>query len=212
GARFRAAGGRVSGLAHRPPRPGRRAQGGMMRRDFAIVAVVALALIGWLAWQTRAQPGIDGRLSASGLLTDAPETFRRVTEPRPFIFPADHAAHPGYRNEWWYFTGNLDGPDGDRWGFQFTLFRFALDHARRADSAWSAEAVWMAHLPLSDVEGRVFHQAERFARGALGLAGASEDRWWLRDWEVRRSGDQFSLQAGTEEFALDLEMESLRAP
>ncbi len=181
-----------------------------MRRDFVTLALIALTLIAWLVWQTRPEPAAESRLSASGLLTDAPETFRQVTQPRPFVFPADHAAHPGYRNEWWYFTGNLDGPDGNPWGFQFTLFRFELDHAQRPDSAWSAEAVWMAHLALSDVEGRVFHQAERFARGAMGLAGASDDRWWLRDWEVRRDGDRFSLQAGADGFALDLAMESLR--
>ncbi|HSH27952.1 MAG TPA: lipocalin-like domain-containing protein, partial [Wenzhouxiangella sp.] len=125
----------------------------MMRRDFVTLALIALTLIAWLVWQTRPEPTAESRMSASGLLTDAPETFRQVTQPRPFVFPADHAAHPGYRNEWWYFTGNLDGPDGNPWGFQFTLFRFELDHAQRPDSAWSAEAVWMAHLALSDVHG-----------------------------------------------------------
>ncbi|MFP3467900.1 lipocalin-like domain-containing protein, partial [Leifsonia sp. SIMBA_070] len=87
----------------------------------------------------------EARLDTSGLLNDAPESFRRVTAPRAFAFPEDHAAHPGYRNEWWYFTGNLDGPDGRPWGFQFTLFRFQLDEAPRPDSAWAADAVWMAH-------------------------------------------------------------------
>jgi predicted secreted hydrolase len=182
----------------------------MMRRDLGLLLLLALALIAWLGWQARPQPAADGRLSASGLLNDAPESFRQVTGPRPFSFPADHAAHPGYRNEWWYFTGNLDGPGGERYGFQFTLFRFELDRAPRPDSAWSADAVWMAHLALSDVEGRVFHQSERFARGALGLAGATEDRWWLRDWQVKRRSDGFTLTAHAEDFGLDLELEPVR--
>jgi predicted secreted hydrolase len=182
----------------------------MMRRDLLTLTAVALALVAWLGWQTRPQTAADGRLSTSGLLNDAPETFRQVTGPRPFSFPADHAAHPGYRNEWWYFTGNLQGPGGERWGFQFTLFRFELDHAPRPESAWSADAVWMAHLALSDVDGRVFHQAERFARGALGLAGATEDRWWLRDWQVTRDGDRFELTAVAGDFGLDLAMTAAR--
>ncbi|RFF30993.1 lipocalin-like domain-containing protein [Wenzhouxiangella sediminis] len=182
----------------------------MMRRDLLTLAAVALALVAWLGWQTRPQKDTDGRLSTRGLLNDAPETFRQVTEPRPFSFPADHAAHPGYRNEWWYFTGNLEGPGGEAWGFQFTLFRFELDQAPRPESAWSADAVWMAHLALSDVDGRVFHQAERFARGALGLAGATEDRWWLRDWVVERNGNRFDLTAATGDFGLDLAMEAMR--
>jgi len=181
-----------------------------MRRDLLILTIIALTLVAWLGWQTRPEPGPEGRLSTGALLNDAPESFRRVTAPRPFEFPEDHAAHPGYRNEWWYFTGNLDGPEGRLWGFQFTLFRFELDRAPRPDSAWTADAVWMAHLALSDVEGRVFHHAERFARGALGLAGATEDRWWLRDWQVERNDDGFALQARTENFGLDLRLEPSR--
>ena len=34
--------------------------------------------------------------------------------------------HPGFRTEWWYFTGNLDGPGGRRLGYQLTVFRNAL--------------------------------------------------------------------------------------
>jgi len=181
-----------------------------MRRDLLILAAVALALVAWLAWQTIPAPAPDGRLSTSGLLNDAPDSFRQVTGPRPFSFPADHAAHPGYRNEWWYFTGNLEGPDGRPWGFQFTLFRFELDRAPRPDSAWATNTVWMAHLALSDVQGRVFHQAERFARGALDLAGATQARWWLRDWTVTRGDRGFELKALAEEFGLDLRLDPVR--
>ncbi|RFF28511.1 MULTISPECIES: lipocalin-like domain-containing protein [unclassified Wenzhouxiangella] len=181
-----------------------------MRRDLLILTTIALALVAWLAWQTRPEPARDGRLNTSNLLNDAPESFRQVTGPRPFEFPADHAAHPGYRNEWWYFTGNLDGPDGDAWGFQFTLFRFELDAGPRPDSAWTADAVWMAHLALSDADQGIFHQAERFARGALDLAGATEKRWWLRDWQVTRNETGFQLEAGTDSFGLDLAMEPIR--
>jgi predicted secreted hydrolase len=182
----------------------------MMRRDLFVLALASLALVAWLAWQTRPESAPQGRLSTTGLLDDAPETFLQVTGPRPLAFPRDHGAHPGFRSEWWYFTGNLDGPDGRAWGFQFTLFRFELDHAPRPDSAWAADAVWMAHLALSDVDGRVFHQAERFARGALGLAGATGQRWWLRDWEVRREGERFELTATAENFGLELRLQSVR--
>jgi predicted secreted hydrolase len=45
----------------------------------------------------------------------------------------------------------------------------------------------MAHFALTDVTGRRFEAAERFARGgALGLAGASAEpfRVWVEDWSV----------------------------
>ena len=52
--------------------------------------------------------------------------FATAIEPREFVFPADHGPHPRFRNEWWYVTGNLDDDDGRRFGFELTIFRFAL--------------------------------------------------------------------------------------
>jgi predicted secreted hydrolase len=52
--------------------------------------------------------------------------FAQVLEPRVFEFPRDHGPHPGYRQEWWYVTGNLDSATGERFGFELTFFRFAL--------------------------------------------------------------------------------------
>ena len=52
--------------------------------------------------------------------------YARVLTSRPFEFPQDHASHPEFRSEWWYFTGNLAGSDGRRFGFELTFFRFAL--------------------------------------------------------------------------------------
>jgi predicted secreted hydrolase len=33
--------------------------------------------------------------------------FLSVTGPCNLTFPKDHGPHPGYRTEWWYYTGNL---------------------------------------------------------------------------------------------------------
>lgn len=42
-----------------------------------------------------------------------------------FSFPADHAPHEDFRNEWWYFTGNLYDEEGNRFGYQLTFFRIS---------------------------------------------------------------------------------------
>ncbi len=180
-----------------------------MTRDLTIIAALAVILIGWLCWQTLEEDGGAIRLQASGLLSAEAEQFKRVTGPEPLDFPADHALHPGYRNEWWYFTGNLDTAAGPT-GFQFTLFRFALDPGPAFDSAWHGEAVWMAHLAVSDGASERFFQAERFARGAAGLAGADTQRWWLRDWQVVTTPDGWRLEADAGDFAVELEMERLK--
>jgi predicted secreted hydrolase len=112
--------------------------------------------------------------------------FERATAPRPFRFPEDHGPHPGFRHEWWYFTGNLRTPEGRRFGYQLTFFRFALSPpgaAARA-SRWAATQAYMAHFTLADAAGRRFRFFERAGRGALGLAGASPKpfRVWIDDW------------------------------
>ncbi|MEM7053824.1 MAG: lipocalin-like domain-containing protein [Pseudomonadota bacterium] len=179
-----------------------------MRRDgLIILALVVLALI-WLSVRVHSGAAqMSAQFSGTGLLATAPESFRRVTEAVPMSFPANHALHSGYRNEWWYFTGNLDGPEGERFGYQFTLFRFALESTARSDSEFAADAVWMAHLALSDGRDERFYQHERFAREALELAGATATEWWLRDWQVTATESGWLLRAEAEQFALDLMLE-----
>jgi predicted secreted hydrolase len=113
--------------------------------------------------------------------------YARAIEPRAFDFPTDHGPHPDFRSEWWYVTGNLTAADGRDFGFQLTIFRSALaPQAPAAASAWSTNQAYMAHFTVTDVTGRRFHVHERFARGAVGLAGASADplRVWLEDWMI----------------------------
>jgi len=118
--------------------------------------------------------------------------FARAIEPRAFHFPADHAAHPGFATEWWYFTGNLRSAEGRRFGYQLTLFRVGLKPGLPADdSEWRANQLYMGHLAVSDIVTRQHHSAERFARAAAGLAGAEAEplRVWLGPWSIRGTAD-----------------------
>ena len=145
--------------------------------------------------------------------------FARAQVARPFVFPDDHGAHPDFRHEWWYVTGNLDATDGYRFGFELTIFRFALAPASAepaGGSTWRTRQVYMAHFALTDVANARFESRERFARGALGLAGARTRpfRVWLEDWSIEElAGDpaRWRLRAAHARQALDLELD-LRSP
>lgn len=122
------------------------------------------------------------------------EGYLRATGPKEFIFPDDHGPHPGYKTEWWYYTGNLFTEEGRQFGYQFTIFRSQLtppaNDTKETDneSGWNTNQLYLGHFAISDIarEEHVFE--ERYSRGAAGLAGAQTDpyRIWLEDWEIER--------------------------
>lgn len=154
------------------------------------------------------------------LLDANDERFPRATTLREFTFPADHGPHPEYRNEWWYITGNLEGDSGRRFGFELTIFRFALAPTYEATgSAWRTNQIYIAHLALTDAANERFLVAERYSRGALGLAGAAAApfRVWIDDWEIAERNEagpreRWRIVAEDEDFALSLDLDALKAP
>jgi len=181
-------------------------------REIVLVIILTAVLAGMLAWQYRLPPQQPaGSLDAVEMIAGDPEEFERVTGPVPVNLPADQAAHPEYQHEWWYFTGNLEDGEGRRFGFQFTLFRFALpEQSGTGKSAWESDQVWMAHLAVSDIENERFYTRERFARGALDMAGATEETWWLGPWAVQATDTGWHLVADAGDFELDLQINPLK--
>ena len=150
---------------------------------------------------------------------DGDAGFEKAIEPRDFVFPDDHGPHPGFRNEWWYVTGNLDADGGRRFGFELTIFRFALTPSLpAAASNWRSNQVYIAHFAVTDADGDRFLAAERFSRGALGLAGAQSSpfRVWIEDWEIAAlqagTPERWQLRAADPGFSLDLELTAQKPP
>ena len=148
--------------------------------------------------------------------------YLAVTGPCRLVFPVDHGAHPGYRTEWWYYTGNLATPDGRPFGFQVTVFRRQIGPAsdRRSwpepASAWRTQQLFLGHIALSDISGRQHLFAEDMSRGALGLAGVIQTgvdtTVFLKSWKIDIGPRVQRLQAATEAFAIDLDLVPLKSP
>ena len=176
---------------------------------------------GGVAWllsgDEEGAPGNAPGFSVTGVLAgeDGAEGYARVTGPEPLDFPRDHGAHPGYRHEWWYLTGNLRDADGRHFGYQVTFFRFNVDpDAPSRASGLASNQVWMAHLAITDTAGERFYHAERLSRGGGGLAGAESDPFsiWLDDWRLESADrDTFmplGLRADDGDIALSLNLEA----
>ncbi len=143
--------------------------------------------------------------------------FRPAVPPYTFVFPIDHAAHPAYRTEWWYYTGHLHA-GGREFGYELTFFRvgLALSDTGSGGSAWRARQVIFRHLALTDERGHRFRSEERAERQALDLAGADSTRYlvWLGDdyagLEADRSTHRLVGRGG--DFALDLRLSPEKVP
>lgn len=140
-------------------------------------------------------------------------TFTPVVPGRVFSFPADHAAHEGYRIEWWYVTANLKDDKGQAFGVQWTLFRSALKAGPEVPG-WGNQTIWLGHAAVT--AATVHHAAERYARGGVGQAGVSLTPFnaWIDDWHFTSQGSDaltdLQLSARDQHFSYQLHLTSNR--
>ncbi|MGH8294604.1 MAG: lipocalin-like domain-containing protein [Steroidobacteraceae bacterium] len=169
-------------------------------------------------------------------------SFAQALKPQPIEFPRDLGPHPEFRQEWWYVSGNVDSAEGERLGFELTIFRFALapkpaqapapsgpagpwPGAARSD--WRTRQIYLGHFAITDVARHRFRFAVKLARGALGLAGAQADpfRVWVGNWRIGQSAAlgpgaaepapreaTWRLQAAERGYALSLTARPLMPP
>lgn len=185
-----------------------------------LVSWLALAgLVATLAAQPAAPRSATPPSAAVPAVSD--DGWMRAAAGRPIVLPADHASHPEYKLEWWYYTGNLDGPAGERFGFQLTFFRVGVDRQPANRSRWAIRDLFMTHLALTDATGKRYLYTERLNRSGPGWAGADTDRYhvWNEDWQASLEGTTHRLKAagmanGSSplRFGLDLALDETTAP
>lgn len=122
-------------------------------------------------------------------------------------FPADHWARPGYRLEWWYFTGHLETVNHPqrRFSYQFTFFRIGLlPEPPESRSRWTAGNLILGHAAVGDLLNGGHRFSELLYREIPLLGGfpsfpdpllawsrapAGTDGEWRLSW----NGDRFTL-------------------
>jgi predicted secreted hydrolase len=117
----------------------------MSGRLAALLPVLALALAAC------GGPILANPPAARPAAAPTPSATPRPPDPQPVALPRDDGPHDRL-TEWWYYTGHLRAADGDRFGFEYVVFR-----AERG----GFPVTWASHLALTDETGGRFHYAQR---------------------------------------------------
>ena len=185
-----------------------------LRRLIAIA--LSVIILSWVVFHESAVTPLDEGegTTVAEAISGEEAGYQRAFEPYVFSFPQDHGAHPAFRTEWWYFTGNLMSAAQRRFGYQLTIFRIALaPEIAERESAWASRNLYMGHLALSDVENRRFYRFERFSRDGLGLAGVEIEpfKLWLEDWQVLSTDQSFfplNMRLGDGDISIELHLDA----
>lgn len=161
-------------------------------------------------------------IAHSNTLADTNAGFRLALPGHKYSFPRDHASHPNFRTEWWYYTGHLQAGNGRRFGYELTFFRNALIlRLTGRTSKWATRDVVVAHFAVTDETTGKFYCTDRISRAAQGIAGAATDKphVWLGAWDLKffgKNGAMQTLKAEAtnlpKEIAIDLQQRALKPP
>ena len=183
-----------------------------MIREMVVASTLVLAACGGAGRDSAGIAHHRSGISALDVLYagDASGGFARALAVRPFVFPRDQGPHPAFRHEWWYWTGHLESRDGQRFGFELTFFRIALE------PRVSSPQIYIAHFAITDIDRGRFEASARYGRAALGIAGARASPFhvWLDGWSVeagRPAGSRI-LKAADSRYGLRLELRPLGPP
>ena len=148
--------------------------------------------------------------------------YLTVTAPCNLEFPRDHGPHPGYRTEWWYYTGNLKSKTGNDYGFQLTIFRSQLSPAGSnrdwpdPPSAWRTQQIYLGHAAVSDISAKHHMQTEIVSREALGMAGGGQNkgvtRIFIQRWSIQIESERHILKVTADDFAFELTLIPEKSP
>lgn len=166
-------------------------------------------------WGRRAQVGLSLGLLLSARFVIGDGAWRQAAPGYAFEFPRDHASHPAFKIEWWYYTGNLKSASGERFGYQLTFFRIGVDPQPKNPSSWAVRDLFMAHFAITDISRGHYRFAERMNRAGAAWAGAdpAHYRVWNRDWEARvDSNGAHQLRASDRDMKLSLALREGKPP
>ena len=123
--------------------------------------------------------------------------------PRAVAFPRDDGPHDQLI-EWWYYAGHLFTADGDRYGFEFVIFKAQV----------AGLTGYASHFAVTDNEAGIFQYDQRRGFAADDSSAKRETGFALQvdDWSMTGVGGDDHLVAAMTNYAIDLQVTSEKPP
>jgi predicted secreted hydrolase len=162
------------------------------QRSAAWLSLLVVALIAIAAPVAGAQTAVGTPPDASPFVETVPG---RDDAPIPVELPRDDGPHD-VALEWWYYTGHLFTQSGERYGFEFVVFKGYRETILG----------YASHFAITDSAHGRFAYDQRVA--LVPKAPPAADGFDLRvsDWAMSGAGGNDSLTAGMTSYAIDLRL------
>lgn len=142
-------------------------------------------------------------LAPVGIPTDVPARGTPAAVPVPVVFPRDDGPH-AEPLEWWYYTGHLFTDAGDRYGFEFVVFKAEV----------GGLLGYAAHVAITDnPRGRFAYDQRRVL--APATADDPTDAGFdlgVGEWRMTGVGGQDRLRATMPGYGIDLALSATKPP
>ena len=174
-----------------------------LRHAALLVAVTVAVLAAACAGEPTPTPTREPTPTSTPTATPAPTTIPSPTAvhtPRPISLPADEAPHTD-PVEWWYYSGIMEGEDGNEYGFHFVIFQVTNPE--------SGDTGYMSHASVFDVAAEHREQSVRFGVGAQDQP-ATGFEFSVVDWTLSGNDGRHSFAATTDTFGFDLTVETTK--
>lgn len=137
--------------------------------------------------------------------------FEKLNYQSSVNLPADLYYKPGFRSQWWYFTGHLKDSKGNEYGFEQTFFGIGVNK-KIFKSRFGLNNLFISHSALTDISKKRFLFNDKIDRGAFETSFAKKDRLEIKVLTDKLSGEmsKMYLESINENFQLNLRLAVLK--
>ena len=122
--------------------------------------------------------------------------------PVPVTVPRDEGVHLDHLTEWWYFTGHLDGENGEDFGFQQVVFR----------ASRGTLAGYVSHAAITDNVDKAFVYGQMAALPAMAeIQTVDGYEFDVRGLRMQGASDGMRLAGTVDAYSWDLELTPTKA-